>query len=131
MRSYPCDTSEVVAPASGNVLDLSQIPRLSVGWRIYANSRAPSLHGHYIRFSTTTRPSATLSPFNPFPGAAGYRAYLAPTISRRDEEGFSSCSVYPYHRAIAITPPKWIGRINQISSFHAAFARGAGARPSE
>jgi len=31
--------------------------------------------------------------FGRLPGFAGYTAYLAPTISRRDEEGFSSsCS---------------------------------------
>src|SRR5438270_5615744 len=41
-----------------------------------------------------------------FPGVAGYTAYLAPTISRRDEEGFSSCSACPCHRAVASTPPR-------------------------
>src|SRR5215510_9015929 len=30
----------------------------------------------------------------------------APPISRRDEEGFSSCSVHPCHRAVATTPPE-------------------------
>src|SRR6516162_8501037 len=33
-------------------------------------------------------------------------AYLAPAISRRDEEGFSSCSACPCHRAVASTPPR-------------------------
>ena len=28
-----------------------------------------------------------------FPGASGYAVYLAPSISRRDEDGFSSCLV--------------------------------------
>ena len=69
--------------------------------------------------------------FDPFPGSAGYRAYLAPTVSRRDEEGFSSCSVCPCHRATATTPPKWAGRINQLSTVHAAFALRLRARPSE
>jgi len=45
--------------------------------------------------------------FDRFPGFAGYTAYLAPTISRRDEEGFSSCSACPCHRAVASTPPRW------------------------
>src|SRR6516165_10408463 len=40
------------------------------------------------------------------PGVAGYTAYLAPSISRRDEEGFSSCSACPCHRAVASTPPR-------------------------
>jgi hypothetical protein len=30
----------------------------------------------------------------------------APSISRRGEEGFSSCSAYPRHRAVATTPPE-------------------------
>jgi hypothetical protein len=44
--------------------------------------------------------------FSPFPGFTGYRAYLVPAISRRDEEGFSSCLACPCHRAVASTPPK-------------------------
>ena len=39
-------------------------------------------------------------------GFAGYTAYLAPAISRWDEEGFSSCSACPRHRAVASTPPR-------------------------
>src|ERR1044072_4088517 len=38
--------------------------------------------------------------FGPLPGLAGYRAYLAPAISRRGEEGFSSCLAFPFHRAL-------------------------------
>ena len=34
--------------------------------------------------------------------------FLAPPISRRDEEGFSSCFACPCHRAVAYTPPEWI-----------------------
>jgi hypothetical protein len=45
--------------------------------------------------------------FDPLPGFAGYRIYLAPGISPRDEEGFSSCSACPCQRAVAITPPEW------------------------
>ena len=33
-------------------------------------------------------------------------AYLAPPVSRRDEEGFSSGSTCPGHRAVAPTPPE-------------------------
>ena len=33
-------------------------------------------------------------------------AYLAPPLSRRDEEGFSSGSMCPGHRAVAPTPPE-------------------------
>src|SRR5713101_3597072 len=44
--------------------------------------------------------------FGRLPGFAGYTAYLAPAISRRDEEGFSSCFACPCHRAVASTPPR-------------------------
>ena len=30
-------------------------------------------------------------------------------IRDRDEEGLSSCLVYPCHRAVALTPPEWSG----------------------
>ena len=44
--------------------------------------------------------------FGRFPGVSGYTAYLAPPISRRDEDGFSSCSACPCHRAAPTTPPE-------------------------
>src|SRR5262249_43826066 len=44
--------------------------------------------------------------FGRFPGITGYTAYLAPSLSRRDEEGFSSCSARPRHHAVALTPPE-------------------------
>ena len=44
--------------------------------------------------------------FGRLPGFAGYTAYPAPAISRRGEEGLSSCSACPCHRAVASTPPK-------------------------
>src|SRR6516225_2780771 len=44
--------------------------------------------------------------FARFPGFAGYTIYLAPPISRWDEDGFSSCSTCPCHRAVPTTPPK-------------------------
>ena len=69
--------------------------------------------------------------FGRLPGFAGYTAYLAPTISRRDEEGFSSCLACPCHRAVASTPPRWWCRVGQISTPHAAFALRLRARPSE
>jgi len=44
--------------------------------------------------------------FARFPGCAGYTGYLAPCISAREEEGFSSCLARPCHRAAAPTPPE-------------------------
>ena len=90
-----------------------------------------------LRSAGSTPPLRDYSPvrhplaFGPLPGVAGYRAYLAPVISHRGEEGFSSCSVRPCHRGAAITPPKWVGGLNQVSAAHAAFASGLRARPSE
>src|ERR1700730_16112128 len=66
-----------------------------------------------------------------FPGYAGYTIYPAPVISPRDEEGFSSCSACPCHRAVASTPPRCWCRCAQISAPHAAFALRLRARPSE
>ncbi len=44
--------------------------------------------------------------FGRFPGLAGYAAYLPPPIPQRGEEGLSSCSTRPCHRAAATTPPE-------------------------
>ena len=41
------------------------------------------------------------------PRVAGYTAYLAPPISRRDEEVFARCCARPCHHAVAPTPPAW------------------------
>ena len=69
------------------------------------NSRAPSLRGHYPASSLlrTRPPPSRLQPIS-----RGHRLYglPAPPISRRDEEGFSSCSTCPGHRAVAPTPPE-------------------------
>ena len=55
----------------------------------------------------------------------------SPAISRRDEEGFSSCLACSCRRAVASTPPRWDCRIGQISAPHAAFALRLWARPSD
>jgi hypothetical protein len=60
------------------------------------------------RFIATTDPSATVSCSIDFPVDAGYTIYLAPSISRWDEDGFSSCSAHPCHRAAPTTPPERI-----------------------
>src|SRR3954471_4638977 len=44
--------------------------------------------------------------FGRLPGVSGYTAYLSPPLSRRGEEGFSSCSTCPCRRAVAPTPPE-------------------------
>src|SRR5712692_2726234 len=44
----------------------------------------------------------------PLPRIPGYSLDMAPPLSRWGEEGFSSCSTCPRHRAVAITPPEWL-----------------------
>ncbi len=58
-----------------------------------------------LRFVATAGPSATLSSSTDFPGFLVIRL-PAPPISRRDEEGFSSCLTCPCHRAAPTTPPE-------------------------
>ena len=58
-----------------------------------------------LRFTATMSPSATLSSSTDFLGSPVMR-FAAPPISRRDEEGFSSCLAHPSHRAAANTPPE-------------------------
>src|SRR5436190_17162666 len=48
------------------------------------------------------------------PGVAGYTAYPASALSGRDEEGFSSCSMYPGPRAVANHPAGATRRVNRL-----------------
>jgi hypothetical protein len=57
-----------------------------------------------------------------FPGGAGYTAYPASALSGRDEEGFSSCSMCPGHRAVANHPAGATHRVNRLAACRAAFA---------
>src|SRR5258708_14164410 len=69
------------------------------------NSRAPWLPGRYTGSSLLrTRPRPSRRP----PTSRCFRLYgfPAPPISRRDEEGFSSCLARPCHRTAPNTPPK-------------------------
>src|SRR6266849_3543921 len=70
----------------------------------------PSASGTSTRLNTSL-PSAHYGPIrhplavHPLP-ISGYKVGLAPPLSRWDEEGFSSCSTCPCHRAVALTPPE-------------------------
>jgi len=72
-------------------------------------------------FSATTNPSVTLSPVPDFPVLPVIR-FPAPPLSRRGEEGLSSCFAHPCHRAVAVTPPEWSRRFSQSATLHDAFA---------
>ncbi len=68
--------------------------------------------------------------FHRFPGFASYTASLLPPLSWRDEEGFSSCSTCPCHRAVPTTPPEC--HVASVSPRHAMLPsprrRGLGLR---
>jgi len=76
-------------------------------------------------------PSRRRLVFGRFPGSPGYTTYLAPPISRWDEDGFSSCSACPCHRAAPTHPAGVTGRLGQPAVCHAAFAPKQRARPPE
>jgi hypothetical protein len=100
----PSDISSFSGPAD-QWTPLSSRPCLPMLSEDYSQ-QGPFAPQTLLRFIAHTNPSATLSPFDSFPAVHGYRIYLAPEISLWDEEGFSSCSACPYHRAVATTPPE-------------------------
>jgi hypothetical protein len=71
----------------------------------------PSASGTSTRLNTSL-PSAHCGPIRhplavrPLPRVPGYSLDMAPPLSRWGEEGFSSRSTCPGHRAVAITPPE-------------------------
>src|SRR5947209_7987851 len=81
---------------------------------------APWALPHFI---ATTNLAVTVSPA-PSTSRLG-RLYdrVAPPISRWGEDGFSSCSAYPCHRAVPNHPAGVSRRISQSASRHIAFAR--------
>ncbi len=93
-------------------------------------SRAPSLHRHYPASSLPADPSATLSPSAHFPGSPVIGPTQLPAISRRAEEGFSSCLVCPVSPCCRLHPAEVVSRVGQISAAHAAFAPISRAQPS-
>ena len=76
-------------------------------------------------------PSRRRLVFGRFPGCPGYTAYLAPPISRRDEDGFSRCSACPCHCAAPTHPAGVTDRLRQPAVCHAAFAPKQRAQPPE
>src|SRR5262249_18983576 len=93
-------------------------------------SKAPSLHGRYPlpRYSEPRRRRLV---FRRFPGVAGYTTDLLHHFSRWDEDGFSSCSTCPCHRAAPNPPAGVTDRFGQPTAWHAAFAPDQRARPPE
>src|SRR5216110_2117446 len=85
------------------------------------DSRVPSLHGVaplHRYYGPVRHPLAV----GRFPGATGYTTDLAPLISQRDEEGFSSCPMRLSHRAVVPSPAGAHRRVSQTASARIAFA---------
>ena len=81
------------------------IASTSVGVKIPCTA-GPPLHGHYpVSSLLRTPPTPSRLPHG-FPGDAGYADGAAPRVSPWGEEGISSCSASPCHRAVAATPPE-------------------------
>src|SRR3954466_6161026 len=87
-----------------------------------------------LRSAGVTPPRRSCGPlrhppaFGRLPGVAGYTAYLSPPLSRRGEEGFSSCPTCPCRRAVAPPPPERPAA-SAIAAVRVAFALRLGARP--
>src|ERR1700735_856695 len=76
-------------------------------------SRSSSLHGRNSASSLIpTQPNPSLRP--PTSRCGRLYGFPAPPISRRDEEGFSSCLACPCHRAVPPNPAKVFRRISQL-----------------
>jgi len=128
LQPSPCGISSAAAPAD-RWAPLSSHPCLTA-WSEEAQT-AGSLcstdiaprHHYYGPFR---RPLL----FARLPGLAGYTDFPAPPFSRREEEGFSSCSARPCHRAAATTPSKSSVAICQLATLDAVFTLGRRIRPS-
>lgn len=81
-------------------------------------------------FLTTTNPADALSPFADFPASAGYTASLLRRFRAGGEEGLSSCSASPCHRAVPSKTAEVLHRLSPPAMLHTACARKASARPS-
>ena len=116
-----------VLQVAGRVCHLALASRVA---RRTTDSRAPWLHGHYPA-SQLLRTRPTPSRRRPLSRYSGYTAYLAPSISRRDEEGLSSCLARPCHHAVDNHPAGATHRISLFAMSHAAFATTSTARPPD
>ena len=106
VQPSPWRISFVSGPAD-SWASLSSRPCLPC-WRRIHEQQGPLAPRALSRFIATTSPSATVSSSADFPVETGYTTYPAPPISRWDEDGFSSCSAHPCHRAAPTTPPERI-----------------------
>src|SRR3954467_4679172 len=97
------DPPPQVLQIDGRLSHLAPASRVGEG---IAGQQGPFAPRALPRLVATAGPSAPLSPSADFPGPPVIRPTLSPPISRRGEEGFSSCSTCPCRRAVAPTPPE-------------------------
>src|SRR5262249_40479333 len=79
----------------------------------------------------TTNLAAAVSSSADFPGVPVIRPTLLRRCLRLDEDGFSSCSACPCHRAVPTYPAGVTGRLGQPAVCHAGFAPKQRAQPPE
>ena len=99
---------------------MTPLTRASVGLEPTRSGRCPA---------HTTNPTVTLSSSTDFPGSPVIRPTLLPPISRRDEEGFSSCATRPVSPCCHFHPAGVTNRLSQVTVRHAVFASRLQARP--
>ena len=87
----------------------------------------PALPGFSAIYGPIRHPHASA----PLPGVVGYRNSLAPWISPRGVEGFSSCFTCPCHRATAEHPAGVDSRLSQVAPAHVAFVLIRKPRPPD
>ena len=122
LEVYP---SPQVLQTDGRLCHVAPASRVAEG---IAEQQGPFAPRRLIRFLATTGPSETLSPSAAFP-RRGYTAYLAPLISQRDEEGFSSCSTRPLSPCRRYHPAGRIQLVSQTALDPAAFNVKTASRP--
>ena len=95
LRSCKLMGAFVISPLPPVLLELLQTAGL------LRSTDITPLHRYY-------RAPPTPSRLPPISRCLRLYGFPAPPISRRDEEGFSSCLAHPCHRAVASTPPEWL-----------------------
>ena len=104
VQPSPSRISSVSGPAVHR--RLSHLASASLVAKVITDSGAASLHRRYPASLVLPTPPPPSRLSADFPVLPVIRPTFAPPISRRGEEGFSSCLARPRHRAVATTPPE-------------------------
>ena len=104
VQPSPSRISSVSGPAVHR--RLYHLASASLVAKVITDSGAASLHRRYPASLVLPTPPPPSRLSADFPVLPVIRPTFAPPISRRGEEGFSSCLARPRHRAVATTPPE-------------------------